>query len=235
MKIAKKLAIPVIIFILGLAVGAVFLGNLHLPDPVPTGACTAPPQGPDWMNLLDEAHATGWKNTTDDKDIFEIVDGVLHIYGRMIPPLRYAGYAAERFGDFALHLEFKVDDGANSGVFLRAQPNDPVHRGFEIQVLDDHGKAPSKNGSGSIYDVATPMYNMALPAGEWNSYDIEVRGGEVDVHMNGWRVVHTDLSKMTMKIGKYKAPFAELPAEGNLLLQDHGGEAWYRNIYLRAL
>lgn len=203
--------------------------------PVPQGEPTAPPAGGDWVNLMDAAHREGWKNITDGKDIFELQGDTLHIFGRTVYPLRYVGYEPERFGNFALHVEFKVARGANSGVFLRAQPNDPVYRGFEVQVLDDRGTPPNKNGSGSIYDVVTPMFNMARPAGEWNSYDVTVNGSEVIVVMNGWMVVHTDLAKMTMPIGKYKAPFAELPRDGLLLFQDHGGEVWYRNVYLKEL
>jgi hypothetical protein len=145
------------------------------------------------------------------------------------------GYAPERFGNFELHLEFKLAKKANSGVFLRAEPNDPVYRGFEVQVLEDYGKAPDKNSCGSLYDVATPMFNMSRPAGEWNSYDITVKGTELIVYMNGWMVLHTDLGKMTKPLGKFKAPFAKYPLEGNLLLQDHGGEAWYRNILIHKL
>jgi 3-keto-disaccharide hydrolase len=201
--------------------------------PVPFGTPTQAPSGEGWVNLLDAAHAPDWKNTTDDKEIFEITEDMIHIFGRSLHPLRYVGYAAEEFGDFDLHLEFKVTKGANSGVFIRSQPNDPVYRGFEIQVLDDYGDPPNKNGSGAIYDVATPMFNMALPVGEWNSYDVTIHGQEVQIFMNGWMVIHTDLAKMTMHIGKYKAPFAELPLQGSLLLQDHGGEVWYKNIRLR--
>ena len=201
--------------------------------PVPVGAPTPVPAGTGWINLLDEAHRVGWRNVTDDLEIFALEDDQLHIFGHTVYPLRYVGYETERFDDFELHIEFKVARGANSGIFLRAQPNDPVYRGFEVQVLDDHGKAPNKNGSGAIYDVVSPMYNMALPAGAWNSYDITVVGGEVIVFLNGWRVVHADLDQMTMPIGKYKAPFAELPRDGLLLFQDHGGEVWYRNVWLK--
>ena len=199
-------------------------------DPLPVGKCTDAPSGEGWLNLLDADHAAAWKNTTDDKDIFEIKDGMLHIFGKSLHPLRYAGYTAEKFGDFDLHVEFKVTKRANSGIFIRSTPNDPVYRGFEVQVLDDFGDVPNKNGSGSIYDVTTPMYNMSFPAGEWNSYDIHVHGKDVQVFMNGWMTVHTDLGKMTMKIGKYKAPFNDLPPEGTLQIQDHGGEVWYRNM-----
>ena len=219
-----------------LLAGCAWWGLNRLGDtPGPVGAPTAAPDGTDWSNLLDAEHAANWQNVTDDKEIFEIVDGQLHIFGKSIYPLRYVGYTAAMFGDFDLHLEFRLEAGANSGVFLRATPNDPVNRGFEVQVLDDHGAPPSKQGSGAIYDVVTPMFNMARPAGEWNSLDVHVRGQRVVVVMNGWKVVDADFSLMTEPMGKFSVAYADLPLEGHLLLQDHGGEVWYRNIYVRAL
>jgi hypothetical protein len=206
---------------------------LRARDPAPAGLPTPPPDGDEWAHLLDEAHAAGWVNITDDKEIFDIRDGTLHIYGRSVWPLRYVGYVAQPFSDFDLHIEVKVSKRANSGIFLRVQPDDPVQRGFEIQVLDDHGRPPSKTGSGAIYDVVTPMFNMARPAGEWNSYDITVQGTQVTVIMNGWKVIDTDFALMTEPYGKFTLPYADLPREGLLALQDHGGEVWYRNIVIR--
>jgi len=227
-----RILLPVVIVLVAGAAG----WRMYRPSgPVPQGMPTPAPSGAGWINLLEPSRQANWRNITDDDDIFAFEGDTLHIYGRSVYPLRYVGYEAERFENFALHLEFKVARGANSGVFLRAQPNDPVYRGFEVQVLEDHGKAPNKNGSGAIYDVVTPMFNMARPAGEWNSYDISVDGDSVRVIANGWLVVQADLSQMTMPIGKYKAPFAELPKEGLLMLQDHGGEVWYRNVYLKKL
>lgn len=204
-------------------------------DPVPRGLPTAAPTGEGWRNLLAPEHAAAWRNITDNNEIFAIEGDTLHIFGRTMYPLRYVAFGEERLGDFELHLEFKVAPGANSGVFLRSQPNDPVYRGIEVQVLDDHGDAPHKNGSGALYDVVTPMFNLARPPGEWNSYDIRVEGSRVEVVMNGWKVVDTDLSLMTEPLGKFALPWAELPGEGLLMLQDHGGEVWYRNIRLRPL
>ncbi|OQB42950.1 MAG: hypothetical protein BWY09_00339 [Candidatus Hydrogenedentes bacterium ADurb.Bin179] len=203
--------------------------------PRPEGTPTPAPSGAGWENLLEEKNIPLWKNITDDSEIFEIKDGELHILGRSMTTLRYAGYTGRAFGNFDLHLEFRLARRTNSGVFLRVRENDPVRRGFEVQVLDDHRRPPSMTGTGSLYDVACPMFNMARPAGEWNSYDISVQERRVVVHVNGWKVLDTDLARMTMPIGKFPIAFAELPLEGMIALQDHGGEAWFRNIWIRPL
>lgn len=226
----RKTLVVIIVIVIAIALGAWHvLGG----KPVPEGAPTQRPEGEGWIDLLDGAHASGWKNVMDDKDIFAIEDGILHIFGHTVHPLRYAVYTSEAFGDFDLHIEFKVAHRANSGVFLRAPRDGSLQRGFEVQVLDDHGKRPTKNSCGAIYDVVTPMFNMSRPRGEWNSYDVTLRGREVTIVMNGWMIVHTDFAKMTKPLGKFKVPYADMPLEGHITLQDHGGEVWYRNILVR--
>lgn len=200
---------------------------------MPTGAPTPRPSGPDWIDLLDAAHAASWKNMDDDTKIFELQDGVFHVFP--IGPMRHAAYLGEEFGDFELHVEFKLAKGTNSGIFFRSSEKNPVYEGFEVQVLDDAGTLPNKNGTGAIYDVATPMFNMALPAGEWNSYDITCKGPNVTVVVNGWKVLDVDLSKLTMPVGKFSTPLATLPQKGHILLQDHGGEAWYRCVMVKKI
>ncbi|MDZ4857905.1 MAG: DUF1080 domain-containing protein [Candidatus Hydrogenedentes bacterium] len=210
-----------------------YFGGLLDRNPVPIGSPTSRPEGEGWLDLLSTDNAPDWKNVGDDHDIFVIEDGMLHVYGRTVYPLRYVTYTGQTFSDFDLHLEYKVARGANSGVFLRTDPNDAVNRGFEVQVLDDYGKPPTKNGAGAIYDVVTPMYNLSRPAGEWNSFDISVVGKNVSVNMNGWKVIDTDFSKLTTPVGKFPIAYNDLPLEGNIALQDHGGEVWYRNVVIR--
>lgn len=204
------------------------------PPRVPVGAMTAPPQGDGWLNLFDPAHVEHWRNVTDTEEgIFTIEDGVFHVSGRK--PTRYIAWMGGSFGDFELHVEFKLAPGANSGVFFRSSPEDPVQGGMEVQVFEDFGKAPSTQGSGALYDVATPMFNMALPQGEWNSYDIRFEGSHLTVVYNGWKVLDLDVSHMTMPIGKFDTPLALMPREGHIILQDHGDEVWFRNLYIRPL
>ena len=231
--------VVLVIFGIGVYVGMNFFNFLDkyvLKKPVPVGELTPAPEGEGWIDLLSSENRVHWKNPTDDTDIFEITDdGVLHIYGKSLYPLRYVAYTGESFSDFQLHIEFRLTRGANSGVFLRSQLNDPVYRGFEIQVLEDYGQPPNKNSCGAIYDITTPMYNMSFPPGQWNSYDITLKGSEVMVYMNGWLIIHTFLDKMTTPLGKFSIPYSQLPKEGYLMLQDHGGEVWYRNIRIKKL
>jgi len=201
-------------------------------DARPVGAPTPAPEGEEWVNLFLGDHAAQWENVTDRTDgLFEIEDGAFRIFGAS--PTRYIAYTGDTFGDFDLHIQFKLAPGTNSGLFFRTDPKNPVYGGMEIQVLDDHGSLPNTHTSGGLYDVATAMFNMSLPAGEWNSYDMTCRGGEVVVYMNGWKVLDIDLDKMTMPIGKFPTPLAELPKEGHIILQDHGGEVVFRNLLVR--
>jgi hypothetical protein len=200
----------------------------------PAGLPTPAPAGPAWIDLLGPERQAGWAMADGqggEADVFAVEDGTLHIFGGW--PHRYIAYRERRFTDFTLHVEYKVSPGANSGVFLSARLDDPVQTGLEIQVLDDHGLAPHRHGAGALYDVATPMFNLSRPAGQWNSYDITLEDDRLSVVMNGWLVLDVDLDQMTEPIGKFDTPYAELSREGYLMLQDHGGEVWYRNIRIR--
>jgi hypothetical protein len=232
----KRIPLYLVLILAGVGVG-VFFSRPDVPkkNPVPVGEVTPVPEGSDWANMLEEPYLSGWGNINDEDEIFEIKDDLLHLFGVSHTNLRYVGYETEQLGNFELHAEVKLNPGGNSGIFLRQQPNDKIYRGFEIQVQDDFGNPPDKNTTGSVYDVVTPMFNMAFPAGEWNSYDIKVDHDHVVVIVNGWKVVDTDLSIMDVPLGKFKVAYNAIPLTGTLAFQDHGGEAWYRNIRLKKL
>jgi len=200
-----------------------------------------PPQDPPsvddgWIDLLSPEHAGQWEELSGRNEIFSLDNGELRIHGRLLPvPLRYVAYKGQPFGDFELHIDFKVTPRANSGVFLRSNPDDPVGRGMEVQVLDSYGDRPHHHGCGSLYDVITPMFNPSRPPGEWNSFRIRLQGDELEVVFNGLKVIDADLAQLTMPIGKFDTPYATLPKEGYIMLQDHGGEVHFRNIFVREL
>jgi hypothetical protein len=234
-RLALLVAFAGIVAVLAASAAAYGRYRLGRAQPVPIGTPTAPPEGEGWVDLLADPNAEAWRYTTDDPNNYIIQDGMLHLYGNAIYPLRYVAYTGVPYGDFELHVEFRLAKDTNSGIFLRAHWDDPVRRGFEIQILDDHGKPPSDHGSGALYDIATPMFNMSRPLGEWNSFDITAVGGDLEVVMNGWLVLKTDFDLMTEPLGKFRTPYANLPEQGMIMIQDHGGEAWFRNVRVRPI
>ncbi|MFO0892731.1 MAG: DUF1080 domain-containing protein [Isosphaeraceae bacterium] len=85
---------------------------------------------------------------------------------------------AEDFDDYELHLEFTVPKGSNSGVYNRGL--------FEIQVFDSYG-APrlAFHDCGALYERAIPPENLSRPPGEWQSFDITMKGKAITLIWNG--------------------------------------------------
>ena len=102
----------------------------------------------------------------------------------------------KEYGDFTLELEYAINDGGNSGIFIRSALNkNPAYTGHEVQVLPDHGRPPTNHSTGSLYDVVAPMKNMSRPAGEWNQVRIVARGANIQVTLNGEKILNYEPSR----------------------------------------
>ena len=200
---------------------------------VPIGSLTPRPAGPGWIDLLSPEHAGGWRANVRKAKLFEIDDETMRVFGE--ESVGFVGYMVERLRDFDLHLEFKLAPLTNTGVILRGEPDSPPYSGFEIQIFDDYGRPTTKTSCAALYGVATPMFNLSKPAGEWNSFDVTCKGRVVVVYFNGWKVLDVDLAKMTMPLGKIPTPYALKPLDGYLFFEARGGEAWFRNVLLKKL
>lgn len=100
----------------------------------------------------------------------------------------------ESYEDFELEFEYAISKGGNSGVFFRsALEKNPAFTGYEMQIVDFHGREPSKHGAGAIYDLVGPSKNLVRPAGEWNHVVIRAEGPKIQIQMNGeWVLDHID-------------------------------------------
>ena len=107
--------------------------------------------------------------------------------------------------------------------------------GFEVQIMGDSGEKAGKHSTGAIYDVLPPTKNMAKPEGEWNQYEITCKGPLVTVILNGEKIIDTDFSTYTKPIGKFDFPYCNLPKEGWVGVQNHGGEIWFKKIEIKEL
>lgn len=105
------------------------------------------------------------------------------------PELSGSWLRSERaYGDFTLEFEYAVQ--GNSGVFLRSGlDRNPAFTGYEMQILADHGRAPSKSSAGGLYDVVAATKNLSRPTGEWNQVRITYQGTRVQIVWNGELVV----------------------------------------------
>jgi L-ribulose-5-phosphate 3-epimerase len=100
---------------------------------------------------------------------------------------------AEQYSDFRLELQFSVNKGGNSGVFIRsAHERNPAFTGYEMQIHDSPGRPPSKGGPGSLYDLVAPTKNVIRPADQWNSATIVAKGKKIRVEMNGETILETE-------------------------------------------
>ena len=166
---------------------------------------------------------------------------------------------AKKFKNFELEFEYKVDKGANSGVFYLAQeiPGQPIFISApEYQVLDNANHPDAKLGvdgnrqSASLYDMIPAKPQNAKPFGEWNTAKIMVYNGTVVHYQNGEQVLEYHLWTPQWKemLDKSKFSKEKWPEaydllincggenhEGYIGLQDHGDNVWFRNIRVKEL
>lgn len=176
-----------------------------------------------------------------DQWMLRQADGWRIVDGALAPnPVKRDNYiwTKEKFGDFALELEFKMSEKCNSGVFFRSDPENPVQGGFEIQIFDSHGKAEiGTHDCGALYDALPPKVNAAKPAGEWNTMRVTARGPKVRVELNGRVVIDANLDDWSEAgknpdgtKNKFKTALKDLPRAGHIGLQYHGHDVWFRNV-----
>ena len=171
--------------------------------------------GKDFSGCKIMGKAEGW----------EIVEEAIHA----IPGKNGYYIRGERdFEDFILRLEYKTGANANSGVFIHAPEYGRQSRvGGEIQIFDSYGKEPTPNSAGAIYDVLAPRVTASRPTGEWNDLEIHYEYPQIKVTLNNQVVQDVDIrhdDRLRWRIRK--GPFG---------LQEHGNNAWFRNIRVKDL
>ncbi|MSR32967.1 MAG: DUF1080 domain-containing protein [Gemmataceae bacterium] len=169
-------------------------------------------------------------------------DGMISCMVNTRKSFGFLRYEKKEFADFHLALDYRLSvkenpkqSVCNSGLGIRTVVFDPKrstatrpsYAGYEIQLLDDAGKKPDKHSTGSLYRYVAPLVNPVKPAPDWNHMEITCKGPKITIAINGEKIIDADQSTIP--------EIATKPLKGYISLQNHGGQADFKNLRVREL
>ncbi len=201
-----------------------------------------------YTSLFDGQTLTGWRTYQNKPaDSWTVKDGTLYCKGSTTDKsdLRADLITTGQYENFDLSFDWKISPQGNSGVMYLVTEEFPAAylSGPEYQLIDDIN-FPSKledwQKTGANYAMDAAPAAQPKPVGEWNHTRIVVNKGHVEHWLNGTKVVDyqlwTEEWKQKKATGKWKdAPGYGLSKKGHIALQDHGSEAWFKNIKIKEL
>ena len=159
---------------------------------------------------------------------------------------------AKQFNAFILKFDFRLTNGANSGVkYFVAGVKKNKESGTvlavaapEYQLVDDSIPGLSANQTlGSLTDIlaSQKMRSAIKRTGEWNQGLIKVfPDNRVEYFLNGYKILEykrgsADYVDMLARSRYNQLPGFGLASKGHILLEGGGGEVSFRSIKIKAL
>ena len=179
--------------------------------------------------LFNGKDLTGWSfslapdSEVEADDVFDVEDGVIAIAGK---PFGYM-ITDGTYGNYKLHVEWRwVDEPANSGIFVLAEPSDGLWpRCAEVNLMAGRAGDMIASGGSSFEELQegrflrTSVDSAEKPAGEWNTAEIICDGNHIQAYVNGVLMNEAHFDR----------------TEGRIALQSEGGPLEVRNVYLTPL
>lgn len=208
-----------------------------------------------WKLLWDGQTTNGWRgaklDTFPDKG-WSIEDGILKVHKSDGGESANGGdiVTTRPYKNFMLKVDFKITDGANSGIkyFVDTNLNKGAGSaiGCEFQILDDKRHPDAKLGVegnrtlGSLYDLIPAPKDKPFRNGFFNTAMVVVNGNHVEHWLNGVKIIeyerNNQMWEALVNFSKYKDwPNFGNAEEGLILLQDHGDEVLFKNIKIKEL
>ncbi|MCX7865781.1 MAG: DUF1080 domain-containing protein [Limisphaera sp.] len=200
-------------------------------------SCTGPRVEPGFEALFDGRSLDGWQHVGGPPDGYVVQDGILHC-----TPRGQNLFTTRQFLDFILRFDFRLEEGSNNGVGIRAPlEGDAAYAGMEIQILEETAALKGKWGRlrpeqfhGSIYDVAAARRGALRPPGQWNTEEILADGRHIRVRVNGQTVLDVNLNEVhdLDVLRRHPGLFRE---QGHIGFLGHGDPVQFRNIRIKEL
>lgn len=224
-----------------LLIGVILFASCNGPKNA-TGTATG------YTSLFDGKTLNGWRTYQNKPaDSWSVKDGVIYCKGSSSDKSdrRADLITNDVYENFDLKLDWKISPQGNSGIMYMVTEEYPTAylSGPEYQIIDDVNfpeKLEDWQKTAANYAMHTAPTAHPKPAGQWNHTEIIVNNGHVQHWLNGEKVVEYDLWtddwKKRKAEGKWKdAPGYGMSKTGHIALQDHGSEAWFKNIELKKL
>jgi hypothetical protein len=208
-----------------------------------------------WKLLWDGKTSEGWRGAKLDRfpdKGWSIENGILKVQKGNGGESANGGdiVTTRPYKNFKLKVDFRITEGANSGIKYFVDTNlnkgEGSAIGCEYQILDDKRHPDAKlgvNGNrtlGSLYDLIPAPENKPFRSGFFNTAMIVVNGNHVEHWLNGVKLLEYERNNeewnQLVQTSKYKDwPNFGNAEEGLILLQDHGDEVWFQNIKIKEL
>jgi hypothetical protein len=163
-----------------------------------------------WKNIFNGKDLTGWEQFNGAAKYY-VQDGILVGETVLNTPNSFLA-TKEKFSDFILELEFKVDPKLNSGVQIRSL-SIPEYRSGRVHGYQVEFDPSDRAWTGGIYDEArrgwlysladNPNGKNAFKQNEWNKMRIEAIGNSIRTWVNGVpcaNILDEDKSKDGIKV-----------------------------------
>jgi hypothetical protein len=208
-----------------------------------------------WKLLWDGKTTNGWRGAKLDKfpeKGWSIEDGILKVHKSGGGESTNGGdiVTTRPYKNFMLKVDFKITEGANSGIKyfvdtdLNKGPGSAI--GCEFQILDDAKHPDAKlgvNGNrtlGSLYDLIAAPKDKPFRGGFFNTAMVVVKGNHVEHWLNGIKIIEYERNNQMWNALVAYSKYRDWPNFGNaeeglILLQDHGDEVWFQNIKIKEL
>lgn len=178
-------------------------------------------------------------NWVGNKDSYVGQDGMI-----VVKPAEGSGgnlYTEKEYADFIFRFEFLLTPAANNGLGIRAPlKGDAAYVGMELQILDDtapvYADLQPYQYHGSVYGVIPAKRGYLKPLGEWNYEEVEVRGTQIKITLNGTVIVDGDIAgprdNGTMDHNDHPGLKNKT---GHIGFLGHGSELKFRNLRIKDL